>query len=141
MGQSKGWFRKRQQFVELGPAYDSVPTRGYENEVVERLAAILLKLPGRTIERDPRFSRAVSDETSDSEFVLAVTDAARDAFADATPQNLRDAVSLWVRDGVFQTPDWRELSLDDHVVFVNELAQLAVRARRESLHLYCYYSM
>lgn len=139
-----GLFRKEPVLTELGPAYDGFAARGYDPVV--HMGTLEELLTGRafdTIMDDPRAGGSAGDgnDAPESNSVVTITDSLRDALASADDDRLAEVVVPWSRTEELQHPGWEDVGVADHLAFLRDLRDVAVRARAAGHRLYCYFAL
>lgn len=143
-----GLFRRKEPVVvQLGPACDGFPVRGYDPVVVlGTLEGLLTGRDPEAVMADPRSGGSVgdgdeADEADEGHGVITVTDSLRDALATADDARLREVVGPWRETEELRQHGWDEVSQADHLEFLAALRDLAARASRSGGRLYCYYEL
>ncbi|HEX2174570.1 MAG TPA: hypothetical protein VHG70_01560 [Nocardioidaceae bacterium] len=138
-----GLFRKEPVVESLGPAYEGFHTRGYDPVVtLGTLESLLRGVDYDALDKDPRWGGSPSDaDPPEDRAVLTITDTLRDAMSEASDDRLRRVAEPWSRTAELTQEGWQDVTVDDHVRFLQQLHELAASAHRQGHRLYCYYEV
>lgn len=118
--------------------FDAVETKGvdpYMNLIP--LEALLTGRAELEIEADPRCAKDVVLVDDGQAGVLTLTDSLQAALADASGERLRDVAVPWSQDDEF----YGDAEPEPLAEFLQDLADLARRAREGGDRLYCWFSV
>ena len=136
-----GLFRKEPVVETLGPAYEGFSARGYDPLVaLGTLEALLRGVEYDSLEGDPRWGGSPgTDDPAEGRAVLTVTDSLRDALSSTSDESLRLTAQQWA--ATEELSAWEGVTVDDHVLFLQQLRALSGTAAAGGHHLYCYFAV
>ena len=125
------------------PEVSGFSSRGYDPMVnLGTLESILRGVPFESLEQDPRWGGGVGPEDPDQmEVVLTITDTLRDALAGTEDAALERAADAWSRTEELNAPGWEEVTVADHLEFLDRLRVLARSAVAADHRLYCFIAL